>query len=114
MSETDVVNRAVQNLKHFKYVDKDKLVDDVKMLYPSTSVIVIVDNDKRDGAGIPTVTFKTLGKMTLTVLKTQSYSGGRMYKDVVNCVTGKFDHVLCVIQDGYVTVKKNRLTFKGS
>lgn len=114
MSEIDVVSRAVQNLKRIKYVDKDKLIDDVKMLYPSTSVIVVVDNDKRDGAGIPIVTFKTLSKMTLTVHKTHSYNGGRLYKDVVNGVTGKFDNVLYVIQDGYVKVKKNRLTFKGS
>jgi len=110
MSEKEIVNRAVQNLKHFIYIDMDTLIENIQQLFPTVAVLVVVNNDDRDGNNIPRVTYKTVNKMSVTIHKTRSYAGrGRLLQEIVTGFSGLWDHVLCVVQDGCVTVKRNRL-----
>lgn len=120
LEEEKIVKKAVpfgqrrQNLKQFLFKDTETLISDIQQIYPAASVIIIVNNDERDSANVPRITFKTLSKMTLTYHKTQSYTNrGRMYSEIVRDASGQFDHVLCVVENGFVTVKKNKLSFEG-
>lgn len=106
-------NQRRQNLKQFLFSGTETLISDIQQIYPAVGVIVIVNNDDRDSANVSRVTFKTLSKCGgLTVHKTQSLSHGKLYREVLRGVSGSFDHVLCVVENGFVTVKRNRFNFE--
>ena len=105
-------NQRRQNLKQFLFTDTETLMDDIKQIYPAVGFITVVNNDDRDLTGVPRITTRALTRMSLITHKTQRYNRGKMYSEILTGVIGKFSFVVCVVQDGYVTIKKSEVKFR--
>jgi len=105
-------NQRRQNLKHFLFTDTETLIDDITQIYPTIAFVTIVNNDERDAKNTPRITFRTLNRLHITVHKVRSHNG-RLFSESLTSVTGSFKTVLCVVENGFVTVKKNSLKFDG-
>ena len=107
-------NQRRQNLKRFVFTDLETLIDDVKQIYPAAIIITVVNNDERDANNVPRITLRTSDTLRLVVTKLNSYGKRGLERQTVAEVSAAADQVLCLVQDGYVTVKKGRLSFRGN
>lgn len=88
-----------QKLKHFAYKDNDTLIQQIQNLYPDSTNILIINNDRRDGLGVPTFTTRQLRQRFSNV--TWSYG-----KRVVNSLEyNAYQIVVCLVENGLVHCK---------
>jgi hypothetical protein len=93
------LNLPAQKLKQFMYQTDKILVNQILMLYPESTHLTIINNDRRDGENVPTITVRTLRARFTDV----TYSQG---KRVLNSVEWQiFQNVICVVNNGIVNVK---------
>jgi hypothetical protein len=88
-----------QKLKKFGFLNDEKLTFQIFQLYPEATQLVIVNNDIRDGEGIPTIRTRQLREIT----KTYTTSRGQKVLSRVD-VPSDFI-ILCLIEYGQVNVK---------
>jgi hypothetical protein len=102
MQELNLLKKAVPNaqkLKQFAFSDNENLIRQIMMIYPEATNIVMVNLDKRDGLGIPTISTKQIRAMY--VCQT-SYSGKRT---ISSQNFDSYQIMLCLIENNIVSVK---------
>jgi hypothetical protein len=102
IQELNLLKKAIPNaqkLKQFAYTDNENLTRQIMMIYPECTHVVIVNNDKRDGLGIPTINTKQLRAMYVT----QTTSNYRRVISSQNYTTCQV--MLCLIENNIVSVK---------
>lgn len=88
-----------QKLKRFQYTDNDRLTVQIFQIYPESTHLTIINNDKRDGLGVPTITTRALRERFTNV----SWSQGKRVLHSVNY--NIFQICLCIVENGFVNVK---------
>jgi hypothetical protein len=68
-----------QKLKHFTFTDNVTLTQQILNIYPDATNILIINNDKRDALGVPTLTTRQLRDRFQDVIYSQ---GKRVLRSV--------------------------------
>lgn len=98
-SVAKALNLPTQKLKSFMYQGTDELTRQILLVYPEATHLTVVNNDTRDGAGVPTLTTKQLRQRFSDI----TYSQG---KRILNSVKWEiFLNVVCIVDGGLVYVK---------
>jgi HPt (histidine-containing phosphotransfer) domain-containing protein len=97
--KTDKTASNVQKLKQFQYQTDKILVNQIFMLYPESTHLTIINNDRRDGENVPTITTHALRARFTDV----TYSQGKRVLNRVNWEI--FQNVICVVDNGIVNIK---------
>jgi hypothetical protein len=84
---------SAQNLKRFQYFDNNRLTAQIQQIYPESTHLTIINNDKRDGLGVPTITTRTLRNRFTNI----SWSQGKRVLHSVNYAV--FQICICIIEN---------------
>jgi hypothetical protein len=96
---TKALNLPTQNLKRFQYTTDKNLATQIEAIYPEATNIIIVNNDTRDGLGIPKITTWQLRSRVGRVTWSQ---GSRV---IHNLNYDAYKILLCLVENGVVNVK---------
>lgn len=102
IQELNMLKKAVrnkQNLKRFIYTSDDTLRQQILTIYPEATNIVVVNNDKRDALGTPTIISRTVRSQFIM----QTTSIGKRVIRSRNFESFKI--ILCLVENGFVNVK---------
>jgi hypothetical protein len=99
---TPNLNKTIPNtqkLKHFLFTDNTTLIQQIQNIYPDATNIIIINNDCRDGLGVPTM----LTRQLQTRFANVSYSMGKRVLHSVGYNVLKV--VICLVENNRVNAK---------